>query len=318
MEKRPSIVFMGTPVFALRSLERLAVAGYDIRAVVTQPDKPQGRGNRIVPSPVKEFAAGRGIPVLQPRRLGEVLDPLRELAADFIVVVAFGQILSRDVLCMPCRVCKTVEHRACINVHASLLPKYRGAGPIPWALINGDSETGVTTMLMEESLDSGPILLQEKVAIADDDTAATLYDKLAATGGELLIRTLDSFDTITPQPQDHAQATYIEKLTRQTGVISWDRPAGVIHNLVRGCNPWPAASTSHNGRRLIIWKTEPRPGDPADAAPGTILDTRDGIHVATGRGVLVICELQREGKARLAAGAFLRGFPLKPGDKLGS
>ena len=312
------IVFMGTPDFARVSLEALVARGMHVAAVVTQPDRPHGRGNRVLTSPVKDLAVDRGIPVLQPEKLEEILPQIRELAPDFIAVVAFGQLLSSDALCVPCRVCAGGRH-ACINVHASLLPAYRGAGPIQAALLNGDTATGVSTMLMEQGMDTGPILLQKQIPIAPDDNFHSLHDALAAAGADLLVETMENFEDITPQPQDHSRATYTEKITREHGAVDWSLPAEQIHNRVRAYTPWPSAYTFHGRVRIRLWKTQPQPQAPADAAPGTVLeaDNEGGLVVACGRGALRILELQREGKKRQPADTFLLGFPMSPGDRLG-
>lgn len=317
MNKLPSVIFMGTPDFARVSLQRLADDGFPIKAVVTQPDRPQGRRNLLISSPVKALALELGLPVFQPERLPDITTGLKALAPDFIAVVAFGQILDRQTLDLPCAACASGAHRACVNVHASLLPKYRGASPIQSALWNGDRVTGVTTMLMERGLDTGPVLLREETPVSDDDTFETLHDRLAVSGAGLLARTLITFDAITPRPQDHAQATVTEKFTRQHGEIDWNLPAEDIHNRARACTPWPAAYTAHNGNRLIVWRTRPVDCGAHGAAPGTVLEIRpgQGIVAAAATGCIAISELQRQGKKRLPFNAFLNGYPLAPGDR---
>lgn len=316
---KDSVVFMGTPEFARVSLERLARDGFAVRAVVTQPDRPHGRGNRIAVSPVKDCALRLGIPILQPERIDEdTINAIRALSPDFIVTAAYGQILRENALCLPCRVCMAGEKRACVNVHASLLPEYRGANPVQQAILDGRAETGVTTMLMEPGMDTGPALLQQKTPILDNDTFGSLHDRLAVLGADLLIRTLREFDAITPQPQDHAKATYTSKITREFGNMDWDRDAAALHNHVRGCNPRPAAASAMRGERILIWKTEPVEIT-TQAEPGVVLSAdAGGILAAAGRGALRILELQRQGKKRLPAGPFTLGFPIQPGDKFES
>ena len=315
MNALPDLIFMGTPDFARICLEHLLRDGFPVKAVVTQPDKPQGRRNRILPPPVKTLALEHGIPVLQPENLPDMQTELERLKPAFVAVVAYGQILDRAALCIPCRMCASGAHHACINVHASLLPAYRGASPIQSAIMNGDKTTGVTTMLMEPGMDTGPILLRDPVPIDDADTFETLHDKLAQAGAALLARTLREFDSIKPQPQDHGKATFTEKITKQHGRIDWSRPAEQIRNLVRACTPWPAAYTYHNKSRIIVWETRVLPDIEPVFKPGTIVgvDASAGIVVATGRGRLAIRALQREGGKRQAFDSFLRGFPLVTG-----
>lgn len=313
---KDSVVFMGTPEFARVSLERLAAGGVDVRAVVTQPDRPHGRGNRIATSPVKDCALRLGIPVLQPEQLDEnAIAAIRGMKPDFLVTVAYGQILKNDALCVPCRLCAGGKKRACVNVHASLLPEYRGANPIQQAVLDGRPETGVTTMLMEQGMDTGPVLLQEKVAIQDHDTFGTLHDRMAGAGAALLVRTLREFDAITPTTQDSARATYTSKISKEFGLMDWTRDAAALHNHVRGCDPWPVAQTELRGERILVWKTSVD-DSPGQVAPGTVLAADSGgILAATGRGALRILELQRQGKKRLPAAAFLPGFPISPAEK---
>lgn len=318
MNALPELIFMGTPDFARICLEYLLKQGFPVKTVVTQPDKPQGRHNRIVPPPVKALAISQNIPVLQPENLPDMQRELERLKPAFVAVVAYGQILDDAALCIPCRMCASGPHRACINVHASLLPAYRGASPIQTALMNGDKTTGVTTMLMERGMDTGPILLRDPVAIDDADTFETLHDKLAHAGAALLARTLLEFDSIVPVPQDHGNATYTEKITKQHGRIDWSRPAEQIRNLVRACTPWPAAYTYHNQNRIIVWETRVLPDVETGFKPGTVLsiDDSEGIVVAAGRGRLGIRVLQREGKKRQTFDSFLRGFALDSGSIL--
>lgn len=308
---RIKTVFMGTPDFAAVSLRALCDAEWlvDVAAVVTQPDKPQGRGNQMIFSPVKKIAVERGIPVFQPRRAEEIVAELTAIAPDFITVVAFGQILKRSILDLP--------KKSCINVHASLLPAYRGAAPINWAIINGEVETGVTTMLIDEKLDSGDMLLTAKTLISSDDTAETLHDRLAEMGAGLLVETLRQFDNITPVKQDDSKATYYAKMTKDTGRIDWTRSGAQIRDLVRGCSPWPGAFTFHNGNMIKVWGVELLEATSAEA-PGTVLGLGGGgIEVAVGGGAVLVTEVQREGKKRQSAETFLRGYKLGEGEKIG-
>ena len=306
---------MGTPDFAGYSLAYLINRGYPVKAVVTQPDKPQGRHNLIVPPPVKTLALQHNLPVFQPESLPDIQRELQQVKPDFVVVVAYGQILDTAALGLACRVCATGAHRGCINLHASLLPQYRGASPIQAAIRNGDPITGVSTMLMEPGLDTGPVLLQQEVTIQDQDTFATLHDKLALAGAQLLDRTLRNFETIMPRPQDPGRATYTEKISKQSGMIDWRQSAASIRNLVRACDPWPAAFTYCGKQRIILWDTCVVEGEATGAAPGQIQSIHDkhGIVVATGQARIGIRELQREGKKRQRFDSFVRGQHLAPG-----
>ncbi|MBI2876864.1 MAG: methionyl-tRNA formyltransferase [Candidatus Tectomicrobia bacterium] len=307
------LIFMGTSSFALPSLQALAAAGHEIVAVVTQPDKPQGRGQRLAPPPIKELAESLGLPVLQPVKIREegAIQTLRELAPELAVVVAYGQLLPNTVLTLPAR--------GCINLHASLLPKYRGAGPIAWALLNGEEETGVTSMLIEEALDSGPILLQERVPIHEEDTAGSLHDRLAEIGARLLVKTVEGVGQgrLRPQPQDHEKATYAPKLQKSDGRIDWSRPGRQIYNQIRGLDPWPGAYTSLKEEGLKIWSARPGAGV-LEREAGAVISVEDaGILVQTGEGALLLRELQPESRRRMTAKEFLAGHPLSPGARLG-
>jgi methionyl-tRNA formyltransferase len=306
-------VFMGTPEFAALSLRAVCDAGIEVVAVVTQPDKPKGRGNLMIPSPVKQLALERGIPVFQPRRAEEIIEELKALSPDFIIVVAFGQILRRSVLDIP--------KKGCINVHASLLPQCRGASPINLVIINGESETGVTTMKLDEGMDTGDILLTETTPILPEDNASTLHDRLAEIGARLLVETIRAYDTITPKKQaECGDATYVTKLTKDTGRIDWAKSGEQIRNLVRGCNPWPSAFTFHKGVMMKVWEVMVKESGVVPASePGTVLKTgADGIEVAVGDGTILIKDIQREGKKRLPACEFLRGYTLCEGEKFDS
>lgn len=306
------IVFMGTPEFALPTLKKLVASEHEILAVVTQPDRPKGRGREVAASPVKRFALEAGIDVLQPEkcRSPEFVDILAGLAPDLVIVVAFGQILSAEVLSVP--------RLFCMNLHSSILPRYRGAAPINRAIINGDKETGITTMKMDTGLDTGDILLIRRVPIAEADTAETLHDRLAETGAELVLETLEAVEagTLKPVPQDDAQATLAPKLRKEEGLIDWTRQATDIRNLVRGLFPWPGAFTFHHSRRLMLCHAEVAPGEPGDR-PGQVARVSErGIEVGTGAGRLVITELKPEGKKKMTAGSFLAGNKVVPGDLL--
>ena len=303
---------MGTPDFAVPVLEAMVKHGVEVAAAVTQPDRPSGRGKGMSCSAVKTAALAHGIPVLQPVKVREAesVAALRELEPDVIVVVAFGQILSKEVLDIP--------KIGCVNVHASLLPKYRGAAPIQYAVIDGLEETGVTTMFMDEGLDTGDILLQRSIPLAPDETGGSLFDKLSVLGAELLIETLDGLEAGTLQrtPQ-MGESTYVGMLKKSMGEIVWSRSAAEIERLIRGCSPWPSAYTHRGGRLLKIWRAEVLPGTGSCGEPGTVSEVLpDSFSVFTGEGVLRVLEVQPEGKKRMDAGAYLRGYPLAPGDRL--
>lgn len=307
------LVFMGTPAFAVPSLVALLKNGFHVVLVVTQPDKPKGRGGRAAPPPVKEIAIAYGVPVIQPERLKEegFLARLYQAAPDAIVVTAYGKILPSEILRLP--------RLGCINVHASLLPKYRGAAPVQWALMNGESETGVTIMLMDEGMDTGDILLQQKVPILDNDNFGSLYDRLSRLGAELLIETLQRLQSnrLERLPQDHSRASYAPLLTPLNEVIAWNLPAENIRNQVRALDPQPGARTFLSGKLLKIWRVSAK-GGVFSGKPGEILATSDeGIMVRAGEGAVMIHELQLAGGRRLPAAAFLRGHPLRQGTVLG-
>ena len=303
------IVFMGTPEFAVPSLEALLKSDDRVVGIVTQPDRPRGRGQRLSPSPVKVLAQRDEIPLLQPTTM---TDPsfMAELSGwkpDVIAVAAFGRILPPAILSLP--------SRGCINVHGSLLPKYRGAGPIQWALINGESETGITTMLMDEGMDTGAILLQASMAIEPDDTAGSLSPRLADLGGRLLVETLaqSKAGTLTPRPQDHGQATLAPLLKKEDGAVNWTMSATSIANRIRGLTPWPGAYTFLKADRWTISRSVVL-DEATTLAPGQIIAlTKDAIHVATGKGVLAIRELQPANGRRMPVAQYLAGHPLQTG-----
>lgn len=306
------IVYMGTPDFAVGTLQALLNSSHEVLAVVTQPDKPRGRGKAMQFPPVKTAALAASVPVLQPVKVRDAafVEELAKLAPDAIVVAAFGQIIPQSILELP--------KYGCINVHASLLPKYRGAAPIQWAVIDGEAVSGVTTMQMDAGLDTGDMLLKTEVPLAPDETGGSLFEKLSSAGAELLLKTLDGLEagTITPMPQPADSPTpYASMLTKQMGEIDWKKNAGEIERLVRGLDPWPSAWTRLEGKTLKIWRAEAAPSAKTGGSePGTIVQvTKHSFGVQTGGGVLTILELQLEGKKRMDSDAFLRGFPLKEG-----
>lgn len=302
---------MGTPRFACPTLEKLMDCGDDIVAVVTQPDRPSGRGQKTVPPPVKELARRYGLTILQPPRVRapEFIEAVREMNPDIIVVVAFGQILPKALLEIPVH--------GCVNVHASLLPRYRGAAPINWCIINGETETGVTTMRMDVGLDTGDMLLKKTTPIGPDEDTASLHDRLSLMGAEALHETLDlmSRGMLVPEKQEDSLSCYAPMLKKEDGLIDWTRDPLAIRNLVRGMNPWPGAFTSLEGKSLKIFRVRTAEGS---GPPGAVLAAgRDGIEVACNGGSLLLDELQLEGKKRLSAGDFLAGRRLSPGTVLG-
>ena len=308
------IVFMGTPDFASASLDALLKSDDSVVGIVTQPDRPKGRGQILTPSPVKLLAQREQIPLLQPPKMKdpEFIQALAGWKPDLIAVAAFGRILPPAILSLP--------PRGCINVHGSLLPKYRGAGPIQWAIINGETETGITTMLMDEGMDTGAMLLQEAIPITTDDTAGSLSPRLAELGGRLLVETIVRLKagTLVPQPQDSSQATLAPLLKKEDGVIDWALPATVLSNRVRGLSPWPGAYTTvTEGDRWTIWRALALPG-PVTKPPGMVVAiTNEAIHVATGEGVLVVMELQPANSRRMAVSQYLAGHPILVGFQLG-
>lgn len=308
------IVFMGTPEFAVPSLAALLTSEHSVVGIVTQPDRPKGRGQELAASPIKQLAVQHKIPILQPLKMKEpaFLDTLSAWKPDLIAVTAFGRILPKVILDLP--------PRGCVNVHASLLPKYRGAGPIQWALIRGERETGITTMLMDEGMDTGAMLLQERIAITPDDTAGTLSSKLADIGGRLLLDTLARIQngTVTPQPQDQSQATMAPLLKKEDGLLDWTLPALELVNRVRGLSPWPGAYTYLGEDRWVVWKASVLDRSVATVLPGTIVDaTKEGVVVATGDGVLRIMEFQPANSRRMSVAQYLTGHILAPSLRLG-
>ena len=307
------VVFMGTPDFSVPTLECIIEAGHEVVGVVTQPDKAKGRGKKVVYTPVKEKALEHGLIVYQPRRAREpeFIEQMRALNPDVMVVVAFGQILPKELLDIP--------KYGCVNVHASLLPKYRGAAPIQWAVIRGEKVSGVTTMQMDVGLDTGDMLLKTEVPLAEDETGGSLHDKLSVLGGDRMIETLKGLEagTIVPEKQDDSQSgEYARMLDKSLGKIDFSMRAEEIERLIRGLNPWPSAYTFYNNKTMKLWKARVVPG--GEAVPGQVLAVdKKGFTVQTGDGALQILELQMEGKKRMDAGAFLRGCPLTAGEILG-
>ena len=303
------IVFMGTPDFAVPSLQALIDAGHDVCAVYTQPDKPQGRKQILTAPPVKTLALEHDIPVFQPNTLKNEDEQarLRELAPEVIIVVAYGKLLPKAVLDIP--------PHGCINVHGSLLPRWRGAAPIQWAVIAGDEMAGVTTMQMAEGLDTGDMLLTYETKVGEKETAGELFDRLAQSGAELLTQTLVKLDEITPRPQDDAQSCYAHMLDKQMAVIDWSRSAHEIDCLIRGLNPWPIALTTLSGERLKVFAAEKANGR---GEPGTVLeaDPKKGLTVACGEGALGLTEIQLVGGKRMKTTDFLRGHAIEVGTKL--
>ena len=308
------IIFMGTPDFSVGTLEALVEAGHEVVLAVTQPDKPKGRGKEMQFTPVKECALRHGIPVFQPKKVRdpECVEELKKYQADVCVVIAFGQILPKEILEM--------TPYGCINVHASLLPSYRGAAPIQWAVIRGEKISGVTTMQMDEGLDTGDMLEKTEIILDEKETGGSLHDKLAEAGAKLCVHTLDKLvqGDLTPQKQGDSPTEYARMLDKKLGDINWEQSAVEIERLIRGLNPWPSAYTDWNGKTMKIWEADAVPGENTEKAPGTITDvTKDDFAVQTGDGQLRVRALQIPGKKRMEADAFLRGYQVKVGEHLG-
>ncbi|MCC8163559.1 MAG: methionyl-tRNA formyltransferase [Lachnospiraceae bacterium] len=302
------VIFMGTPDFAVGTLEALAESEHELVLVVSQPDRPKGRGHSLQPTPVKAAAERLGIPVIQPLKIREAVGTLKQTEADVIVVAAFGQIIPKEILGM--------KKYGCINVHASLLPKYRGAAPIQWAVIDGEKESGVTIMQMDEGLDTGDMLAKVVVPLDEDETGGSLFDKLSAAGAKLCAGTLDQLarGEIVPEKQGESPTAYASMLKKSMGNIDWTKDAVSIERLVRGLNPWPSAYTRLFGKTLKIWKCHVLPEGAPKGACGEVMEVRkDMILVQTGEGILSITELQLEGRARMEASSFLRGCKIVPG-----
>lgn len=312
-------VFMGTPEIAATVLKSVLASKHEVIAVVTQPDKPKGRGHEMAFPPVKEVALEAGIPVLQPQRARDeaFIDELKALNPDIILVAAYGKLLPKAILDMP--------KFGCINVHASLLPKYRGASPIQWAVLNGDEKSGVTIMHMAEEMDTGDIIMTEEVVLAADETAGTLHDKLAEIGGPLLITAMDALETgRAPRlRQNEEEATHVKMLDKTMGNLNFSQPAVQLERFIRGLNPWPTAYTKLDGKMLKLWRAAVVPTEEAGKVaknfePGTIVAVeKESFDILTGDGILRVQELQLEGKRKMTAEEFLRGFKLEVGTVLG-
>jgi len=305
---------MGTPEFAIPSLDMLLKEGYDVAAVVTQPDKPKGRGNKMSPPPVKEYAMEHGIEVLQPEKVKteEFVEKIKAINPDLLVTAAYGKILPKSVLDIP-------KH-GCINVHGSLLPKYRGAAPIQWSIINGEKVTGITTMYTDVGMDTGDMLVKAEIEITEDMTAGELHDKLSVLGAEVLKETLKRLEngTLERIPQNDEEATYAPMMTKETGCIDWSKSSREIHNLVRGTNPWPGAYTFYNDKKMKIWMTSVISDEEHDSKAGTILKvSKDGIVVACGLGKLIIKEIQFENARKMSVEEYICGHKIDEGELLG-
>ena len=308
------VIFMGTPDFATGTLEEIVKAGHEVVGVVTQPDKPKGRGKTMMPTPVKETALKYNLPVYQPRKVREpeFVELLRSLKPDVMVVAAVGQIITKEILEMP--------KYGCINVHASLLPAYRGAAPIQWAVINGDKESGVTIMQMDEGIDTGDMIEKAVVPIAEDETGGSLFDKLSHTGAKLCVKVLKDLEEGTAvgekQPEE-STTPYAKMIDKKMGEVDWKKSAKEIEQLIRGLNPWPSAYTKVHGKTLKLWKAKVLL-ETSQMKPGQIVKvTKDSLAVQTGQGMLEIQELQLEGKKRMDTSSFLRGYALAEGESLG-
>jgi len=305
---------MGTPEFAIPSLDMLVKEGYDVVAVVTQPDKPKGRGNKMCPPPVKEYAIEHGIEVLQPDKVKteEFAEKIKEINPDLLVTAAYGKILPKSVLDIP--------KFGCINVHGSLLPKYRGAAPIQWSIINGEKVTGITTMYTDVGMDTGDMLVKAEIEITEDMTAGELHDKLSVLGADVLKETLLKLKagTLERIPQSDSEATYAPMMTKEIGCIDWTKSSREIHNLVRGTNPWPGAYTSYDGKKMKVWMTSVISEDENNSKAGTILKVgKDGIVVACGLGKLNIKEIQFDNSRRMTVEEYICGHKIGEGEILG-
>ena len=308
------VVFMGTPDFAVGTLEALIEAGHEVIGVVTQPDKPKGRGKTLMATPVKEVALKHQIPVYQPKRVREAgfTETLGRLAPDVIVVAAFGQIITKEILGIP--------RFGCINVHASLLPAYRGAAPIQWAVINGEKESGVTIMQMDEGLDTGDMIDKVVVPLAQDETGGSLFDKLSQAGARLCVKVLKDLEegnAVRVKQPEESTTPYASMISKKMGEIDWNRSAKSIEQLIRGLDPWPSAYTKLQGKTLKLWKAEAQKENVPEGVPGEVVKVeRDTFCIQTGDGILKIEEVQLEGKKRMDTAAFLRGFHLSQGERL--
>ncbi len=308
------IIFMGTPDFAAGALKALIGAGHEILLAVTQPDRPRGRSKELIPPPVKVCAQEHGIPVFQPRRIKtpEAVEELKKYQADIYIVAAFGQILSQEILDMP--------RYGCLNIHASLLPKYRGASPIQHAILRGEERTGVTIMQMDAGIDTGDMLYRKEIPIEGTDNYESLHDRLMVLGGEAIVEALPLLEQgrLVPEAQREELSSHAPLIDKSMGRIDFSKEAEAIDRQIRAMTPWPSAYTSYRGKQLKIWLAEPAAEDAGSRIPGEILETgKDQITVAAGKGALRICELQLEGKKRMTAHDFLLGVKMQPGEILG-
>lgn len=308
------IIFMGTPDFAVGTLEALVKAGHEIALVVSQPDRPKGRGHELVPTPVKAAALAHNLRIYQPDKIrrGEAEEILRDTEADVIVVAAFGQLIPKTILEM--------KRYGCINVHGSLLPKYRGAAPIQWAVIDGEKESGITIMQMDEGLDTGDMLLKAAISLDPKETGGSLFDKLSALGASLCVEALEKLEAgeLKPEKQGESLTDYARMLTKEMGELDWSRPAVELERLIRGLNPWPSAYTRLSGKTVKIWDADVCEEEAAGRVCGEIARvTKDAVYVACGQGLLKINELQVSGKKRMDTAAFLRGYHLEKGSIFG-
>lgn len=309
-----SVVFMGTPDFSVPALRALHSSGYSIPLVITQPDRPKGRGRKLEPTPVKQVALELGLRVIQPESVNskEVVDEIKGLEPDFFVVVAFGQLLRSDLLEIP--------KYGPVNIHGSLLPKYRGSAPIQRSILNGDTVTGITTMFMEKGMDTGDMLMKSETEITRDDTSQTLHDRLSEIGGNLILSTIAGIvdGTVIPEKQNDEEATYAAMLSKKEGLVDWSRPASELDCFVRGMTPWPGAYTFIGGKRLKLFKVSPNDTD-STLEPGTVLSSKpDELLIATGKGSLSVVEIQGSSGKRLTIADFLRGFHVPEGELLSS
>ncbi len=308
------VVYMGTPDFAVSPLEKLMEEGHEVLLVITQPDREKGRGKGIAQSPVKECAIKHGIEVFQPEKIKdpEAVSFVKKFDADIFVVAAFGQILSEEILSIP--------KYGCINIHASLLPKYRGAAPIQWAVLNGEEYSGVTIMQMAKGLDTGDILTQEKIKLSEDETGDSLFDKLTDLGADLLIKTLPLIEKgkIIPQKQDEALSTYAGKITKDMGLLDFNKDSKTLERFVRGLNSWPSAYTHIDGKTLKIWEAEASLEKVKNTEPGTVINvSSDSFDIVCGEGLLRVRAVQLEGKKRMSVHDFLLGYRIKEGTRVG-
>ncbi len=306
------VIFMGTPDFAVGALESILQAGHEVVCVVTQPDKPKGRGKEVQFSPVKQCAVDHCLPVMQPVKVREKeqIEELRKFAADIFVVAAFGQILPKEILSMP--------KYGCVNIHASLLPKYRGAAPIQWAVINGEKESGVTIQQMAEGIDTGDILLKRSLLLDEKETGGSLYDKLSGLGADLIVEALRDIEAgkLQPEKQDEESSTHVGKISKSMGLIDWNKSAEELERLIRGLNPWPSAYTFFRGKTWKIWEADVVKEERGE--PGKICSvTKTSVIVHTGDGKLALKSVQLEGKKRMAVKEFLLGYQIEAGEMLG-